>query len=79
MLTLLGLWCGGLTLLTLFEVDPPGAPRSLSGDVHNVSALVAFVGLHPEMAIGLFERTLFGIDVALLLTMVRPLLISAPR
>ena len=125
-LTLLGLWCGGLTVLTLFEVDPPGAPRSLSGNVHNIAALVAFVALpsaawlltrgpggtcpwearrtairrlasasaggvavvlggflwsqvHPEIAVGLFERVLFGIDVALLLTMVRPLLNATPR
>jgi Protein of unknown function (DUF998) len=125
-LLLLGVWCAGLFTLTMFEVDPPGAPRSPGGNVHNVAALVAFVALptaawllirrgtrqcpweprrttirrlalasafgvavvlgsfvwsqsHPEIAVGLFERLLFGIDVALLLTMVRPLLISTPR
>jgi len=125
-LVLLGVWCAGLTLVTLFEVDPPGAARSLSGNVHNIAALIAFVALpsaawlltkrgnkhcpweprrttirrlaiasatgvvvvlgsflwsqvHPEIAVGLFERLLFAIDVTLLLTMVRPLLSAAPR
>jgi hypothetical protein len=106
-------------------VDPDGQARSLSGQVHNIAALTAFVALpaaafvltrrgrercpweprrttirrlatasfaaigivlagfvvtlivgpaQQDVTLGLFERLLFTIDVALLLTMVRPLL-----
>jgi hypothetical protein len=124
-LVLLGLWCAGLFVVAIFPVDPPGAVRSFSGQVHNYGAVLAFIALpaagwlltrrsstqcpweprrttirrlavasaislvvvlgsfvwitstspaHPEVALGLFERTLFTIDLALLTTMVRPLL-----
>ncbi|WP_158888586.1 DUF998 domain-containing protein [Amycolatopsis anabasis] len=129
-LALLGLWSAGLLMCALFPVDPPGAARSVSGDLHNYSALAAFLALpaaawlltrksnprcpwqprrtvirvlavaslaglavvltgfcwvlatapHPvEVSLGLFERALFAIDLALLLSMVRPLLSAAPR
>lgn len=122
---LLGVWCAGLLVCGLVRVDPDGQARSLSGQVHNIAALTAFVALpaaaliltrrgrercpweprrttirrlavasfvsvavvlggfvltlvvgpqHQEVTLGLFERLLFTVDVALLLSMVRPLL-----
>ncbi len=122
---LLGVWCTGLLVCGLVRVDPDGQARSLSGQVHNIAALAAFVALpaaalvltrrgrercpweprrttirrlavasfasiavvlggfvltlivgpqQQEVTLGLFERLLFTVDVALLLTMVRPLL-----
>ena len=122
---LLGVWCTGMLVCGLVRVDPEGQARSLSGQVHNIAALIAFVALpaaalvltrrgrercpweprrttirrlavasfasvavvlggfvltlivgpeHQEVTLGLFERLLFTVDVALLLTMVRPLL-----
>jgi hypothetical protein len=124
-LVLLGVWCVGLLVCATFPVDPDGAARSLSGQVHNYGAVLAFIALpaaawlltgpsrkgcpweprrttirrlavasaaslvivltgfawvmntspsHPEITLGLFERLLFTVDLALLLTMVRPLL-----
>ncbi len=131
-LAALGLWCTGLLACAVFRVDPPGVTRSLSGEVHNYAALLAFLALpaaallltrksaahcpweprrstirrlaaasllgvavvlgaffwgvlaapaQPVLTLGLFERLLFGIDLGLLLAMVRPLLssVSAPR
>jgi hypothetical protein len=129
-LVLLGLWCAGLFVVAIFPVDPEGAARSLSGQVHNYGAVVAFIALpaagwlltrrsstqcpweprrttirrlavasavslvvvlasfvwitstssaHHEVTLGLFERTLFVIDLALLATMVRPLLSATQR
>jgi hypothetical protein len=120
-LLLLGLWCTGLCVCAVVPVDPPGlVPRSPAGNVHNYSAVLAFVSLpaaawlltrrssircpweprrstirrlavasvaglavvlagfvspaRHEVTLGLFERALFGIDLALLAVMVRPLL-----
>jgi hypothetical protein len=129
-LVLLGLWCAGLFVVAIFPVDPDGAARSFSGQVHNYGAVLAFIALpaagwlltrrsnthcpweprrtairrlavasavslvvvlasfawimstspaHPEVTLGLFERTLFLIDLALLTTMVRPLLSATRR
>jgi len=122
---LLGVWSTGLLVCGLVRVDPDGQARSLSGQVHNIAALTAFVALpaaalvltrrgrercpweprrttirrlavasfvsvavvlggfvltlivgpqQQEVTLGLFERLLFTVDVALLLSMVRPLL-----
>ncbi len=122
---LLGTWCAGLAVCALVPVDPEGQARSLTGQIHNVAALTAFVALpaaawvltrrgrarcpweprrttirrlaaasltsvvlvlagffvtlivgpaQQDVTLGLFERVLFTIDLALLLTMVRPLL-----
>ncbi|MGC7093064.1 DUF998 domain-containing protein [Amycolatopsis lurida] len=127
---LLGLWCAGLVVCGLFPVDPDGAARTLSGQVHNGGAVLAFIALpvagwlltrrsdtqcpweprrttirrlsvasaatlvvvlasfawimstgpaDPVVTLGLFERVLFAVDLALLLTMTRPLLSSARR
>jgi hypothetical protein len=127
---LLGTWSAGLLVCGLVPVDPDGQARSLSGQVHNVAALTAFVALpaaafvltrrgrdrcpweprrttirrlatasftgvgvvlggfagtlllgpaHQEVTLGLFERLLFAVDVALLLTVVRPLLAVSRR
>jgi hypothetical protein len=124
-LVLLGTWCAGLLLCAIFPIDPGGAARSVSGQVHNFAAVLAFIALpaaawlltwrapprcpwkprrttirlltvasaaslvavlvgfvwvmttspgHPEVTVGLFERLLFAVDLALLLTMARPLL-----
>ncbi|SDX37940.1 Protein of unknown function [Amycolatopsis xylanica] len=126
-LVLLGVWSLGLLIVAAFPVDPEGAARSLSGQVHNYAALAAFIALPsaaltltragnvncpweprrttirrlatasivsialvfggflfklltgPQLTLGLFERLLFTIDLALLATMVRPLLSAAPR
>lgn len=126
---LLGVWCAGLLVCALVRVDPDGQARTLSGQVHNIAALTAFVALpaaaliltrrgrercpweprrttirrlavasfasvavvlggfvltliagpeHQEVTLGLFERLLFTVDVALLLSMVRPLLAVSP-
>jgi hypothetical protein len=124
-LVLLAVWCAGLLVCATFEVDPDGAARSFSGQIHNYAAVLAFIALpsagwlltrpstsecpweprrttirrlavasagslvlvlggfigvmstspdHPEITLGLFERLLFLIDLALLATMARPLL-----
>jgi hypothetical protein len=124
-LVLLAVWCAGLLVCATFEVDPEGAARSFSGQVHNYAAVLAFIALpsagwlltrrsngecpweprrrtirrlavasagslvlvlggfiwvistspdHPEITLGLFERLLFLVDLALLATMARPLL-----
>jgi hypothetical protein len=129
-LVLLAVWCAGLLVCATFEVDPDGAPRSFSGQVHNYGAVLAFIALpsagwlltrrsgtacpweprrmtirrlagasaaslvlvlggfiwvmntspdHPEITLGLFERLLFTIDLALLATMARPLLTAKQR
>jgi hypothetical protein len=127
---LLGTWSAGLLVCGLVPVDPDGQARSLSGQVHNIAALTAFVALpaaafaltrrgrercpweprrttirrlatasfagvgvvlggfvgtlllgpaHQEVRLGLFERLLFAVDVALLLTVVRPLVAASRR
>lgn len=127
---LLGTWSAGLLVCGLVPVDPDGQARSLSGQIHNLAALTAFVALpaaafvltkagrarcpweprrttirrlatasfvsvgvvlggffltlilgpaQQDVTLGLFERLLFSIDVALLLTMVRPLLAVSRR
>lgn len=127
---LLGTWSAGLLVCGLVPVDPDGQARSLSGQVHNIAALTAFVALpaaafvltkrgrdrcpweprrttirrlatasfasigvvlggfvltvvlgpaQQDVTLGLFERLLFTVDVALLLTMVRPLLAVSRR
>jgi hypothetical protein len=127
---LLSIWSAGLLVCGLVPVDPDGQARSLSGQVHNLAALTAFVALpaaafvltkrgrercpweprrttirrlaaasfasiavvlggfvvtlivgpaRQDVTLGLFERLLFSIDVALLLTMVRPLLAVSRR
>ncbi|WP_328645635.1 DUF998 domain-containing protein [Amycolatopsis sp. NBC_00348] len=127
---LLGVWSAGLLVCGLVPVDPDGEARSLSGQVHNIAALTAFVALpaaafvltrrgrercpweprrttirrlatasfasvgvvlggfvvtlvigpaHQEVTLGLFERLLFSVDVALLLSMVRPLVAASRR
>jgi hypothetical protein len=44
-LMLLGVWSTGLLLVAMFPVDPPGAARTVSGELHNCFALTAFVAL----------------------------------
>jgi hypothetical protein len=123
-LVLLGVWCAGLFACATFPVDAYGGPRTLSGQVHDFGAVLAFIALpaaawslarrsrtgcpwepgrttirrlavasaasleilltgiwvintspsHPAITMGIFERLLFTVDLALLLTMVRPLL-----
>ncbi|WP_209670841.1 DUF998 domain-containing protein [Amycolatopsis magusensis] len=127
---LLGFWCAGLVVCGLVPVDADGAARTLSGQLHNGGAVLAFLSLplagwlltrrsdahcpweprrttirrlsvasavtlgvvlasfawimstgpaDPVVTLGLFERVLFAVDLALLLTMTRPLLSSARR
>lgn len=41
MLVLLGVWSLGLLIIAAFPVDPEGAARSFSGQVHNFAAFIA--------------------------------------